>query len=180
MKMVKVRMRAQSSMVLIMIILAMFAGIVIILLGLASTISNEEFTSLYANNLLLSVMRTDAGFQDARCKTVSDLVFCAYFTPEWRCGDSSLPCLETANETIARYMNVFGNETKSLKYLFIIKPAFVSRTEEGDIITLDMGDKSLKSSRDDSLKIFSYPLVVSKTVGSNQYTLKMQLIVSKR
>jgi len=167
-------------MVLIIIVLAVFIAVVVILLGLAGTVSREEFTSIYTNNLLLSVMRTDTGYSDARCKTVSDLVFCAYFTPEWVCDGSSQPCLEKANQTVKKYMEIFGNETKSLKYLLTIKPAFVSRTEEGEQISLDMGDLSLKKSKTDSLKIYSYPLVVSKTIGQNQYTLKIQLIVSKK
>lgn len=166
-------------MLLIIIVLMMFVGIAVFLLSLANTVGREEFTSLYVNNLLLSVMRTDIGYTDSKCKLVSDLVFCAYFTPEWVCGESSLTCHDLANKTIANYMTTFGNQTMSLKYLFTVTPTFVTRDEGGEQISLDIGDQSLKKSRE-SFKVVSYPLVISKTVGSSQYTLKMQLIVSKK
>ena len=85
-------------------------------------------------------------------------------------------CLELANSTITRYMSVFGNQTKSVKYLFTVSPAFVSRDPSGEQISLDIGDHSLKASKKE--KLYSHPLVVSKTVGANQYTLKIQLIIS--
>jgi hypothetical protein len=165
-------------MILLIIVLAIFVGMIVFLLNLASTVKNEEFTSLYANNLLLSVMRTDTGYTDAKCKLVSDLVFCAYFTPEWVCGDSGNKCLDLANDTIRDYMALFGNETKFVKYLFTVRPEFAALDPSGDVISLDFGDASLKRSKE-SYKIYSHPLVVSKTFGNNQYTLKMQLIVAK-
>ncbi len=167
-------------MILIIIVIALFVGIAVFLLSLASTVKNEELTSLYVNNLLLSVMRTDTGYTDSKCKLVSDLVFCAYFTPEWRCGEGTPTCMELANDTISYYMGTFGNHTRSLKYLFTVSPTFVSRDASGEEIRLDIGDSSLKKSRTESLKILSYPLVISKTVGSSQYTLKIQLIVANK
>jgi hypothetical protein len=172
-------MKVQSSMLLIIIVLMMLVAIVVFLLSVANTAGKEGFTSLYVNNLLLSVMRTDAGYTDSNCKLVSDLVFCAYFTPEWSCGEG-LTCSTLANRTIASYMTTFANQTMNLKYLFTVTPTFIARNEEGEPISLDIGDPSLKKSRTESLKVVSYPLVISKTVGSNQHTLKMQLIVAKK
>jgi len=174
------RMKAQSSMLLIIIVIMIFVGLAVFLLGLASTVGGNEFTALYVNNLLLSVMRTDTGYTDSRCKLVSDLVFCAYFTPEWQCGPGVPNCLELANNTISNYMAIFGNATKNMKYLFTVTPAFVVRDPSGEPISLDIGDNSLKKSKTESLKLYSHPLVISKTVGSNQYTLKIQLIISKK
>ena len=76
-------------------------------------------------------------------------------------------------------MAIFGNATKSMKYLFTVTLVFVVRDPSGEPISLDIGDKTLKKSKTGSLKLYSHPLVVSKTVGSNQYTLKIQLIVSE-
>jgi hypothetical protein len=167
-------------MLLIVIIIMIFVGLAVFLLGIANPVTSNEVTGIYVNNLLLSVMRTDTGYTDSKCKLVSDLVFCAYFTPEWQCGPGTPNCLGLANITIARYMSAFWNETKSMKYLFTVSPAFVARDPTGEPISLDMGDSSLKTSKSDAMKIFSHPLVISKTLGSNQYTLKIQLIVSKR
>jgi len=172
--------RGQSSMLLILIVIMMFIGMAVFLLGIASTVSSNDFTALYVNNLLLSVMRTDTGYTDSKCKLVSDLVFCAYFTPEWECGPGVPNCLELANRTIAGYMTTFGNQTKSMKYLFTVTPAFIARDVSGEPISLDIGDGSLKTSKTETMKLYSQPLVISKTVGSNQYTLKIQLIVSKK
>ena len=170
---------AQSSMILIIIMLMMFTGIVVFLLSLAGTAGREGFTGLYVNNLLLSVMRTDIGYTDSKCKLVSDLVFCAYFSPEWICGDSGVTCLGLANRTIQNYMKTFGNQTINLRYLFTVTPTFVTRNEEGEQISLDIGDQALKRSKT-GLKVVSYPLVISKSVGSNQYTLKVQLMVAEK
>jgi hypothetical protein len=174
------RMKAQSSMLLIVIVIMIFVGLAVFLLGLASTVAGNEFTALYVNNLLLSVMRTDTGYTDSKCKLVSDLVFCAYFTPEWQCGPGVPNCLDLANNTITNYMAIFGDATKSMKYLFTVTPAFVVRDPSGEPISLDIGDSSLKKSKIDTLKLYSHPLVISKSVGSNQYTLKIQLIISKK
>jgi len=172
--------KAQSSMLLIVIVIMIFAGMAVFLLGLASTVGGNEFTALYVNNLLLSVMRTDTGYTDSKCKLVSDLVFCAYFTPEWQCGPGVPNCLDLANNTITNYMAIFGDATKHMKYLFTVTPAFVVRDPSGEPISLDIGDNSLKKSRTESMKLYSHPLVISKSVGSNQYTLKIQLIISKK
>lgn len=173
-------MKVQSSMLLIIIVIMIFVGLAVFLLGLASTVGGNQFTQLYVNNLVLSVMRTDTGYTDAKCKLVSDLVFCAYFTPEWQCGPGVPNCLELANITIARYMGFFASDPQGMKYLFTVTPAFVVRDPSGEPISLDLGDNSLKKSKGDTLKLYSHPLVISKTVGSNQYTLKIQLIISKK
>jgi hypothetical protein len=167
-------------MLLIIIVIMIFVGLAVFLLGIANTVTKNEVTGIYVNNLLLSVMRTDTGYTDAKCKQVSDLVFCAYFTPEWQCGPGVPNCLGLANITIAKYMSVFWNQTKSMKYLFTVTPTFVARDPTGEPISLDLGDSSLKKSRTDTMKIFSWPRVISKKVGSSQYTLKIQLIVSNR
>lgn len=170
----------QSSMLLIVIVIMVFVGLAVILLGITSTVGNNDLTSLYVNNMVLSMMRTDTGYTDVKCKLVSDLVFCAYFTPEWKCGPGAPDCLYLANDTITRYMTIFGNQTKSMKYLFTVTPAFVARDASGEPISLDIGYISLKTSKAESIKLYSHPLVLSKTVGTNQYTLKIQLVVAKK
>jgi hypothetical protein len=170
----------QSSMLMVVIVIMMFVGVAVLLLGITSTVSGNDLTSLYVNNMVLSMMRTDTGYTDSKCKLVSDLVFCAYFTPEWQCGPGVPNCLGLANETISRYMAIIGNQTKSMKYLFTVTPAFMTRDVSGEPISLDIGDKSLKTSKTESIKLYSNPIVLSKTVGSNQYTLKIQLIASKK
>jgi len=172
--------RAQSSMILIIVVIMMFVGIVVFLLSLAGTVGRDEFTPLYVDNLLLSVMRTDTGYTDSRCKLVSDLVFCAYYTPEWVCGEGAVTCYDLANSTITSYMKTFANKTLNLRYLFTVTTTFVTRNNEGEQISLDIGEPDLKKPRTGSMKAVSYPLVISKVIGSNQYTLKMQLIVAKR
>jgi hypothetical protein len=168
--------RGQSSIIILLVVIMLFVGVVVFLLNLAGTVNREEFTNLYVNNLLLSVMRTDTGYTDSNCKLVSDLVFCAYFTPEWECGGKS--CLRLANETMQEYMAIFGNETKSMRYLFTATPEFAAFSS-GEPISLDIGDTALKSSKD-SVKRYSYPIVITKTVGLNQHTLKVQLAVAKK
>ncbi len=169
--------RAQSSMILIIIVLMMFVAIAVFLLQVASTVSNQEYTVLYANSLLLTVMRTDTGYTDSRCKLVSDLVVCACFTPTWRCGD--IECAQLANETLAGYMDVFGNQTTHLKYLFTSTSQAHCIDSEGNSMALEIGDKTLKKSRE-TFKVFSYPLTIPKTFDYNSYIMTMQLIIANK
>jgi hypothetical protein len=174
------RMRSgQSSMLLIIVVLMMFVGIAVFLLSLASTASRDEFTSLYVNNLLLSVMRTDTGYADSKCKLVSDLVACAYITPDWMCGETR--CDELANSTVSKYMMTFSNQTMSLKYLFNVTTIgfYVIDENTGEPKIFEIGDPSLKKSRE-SFKVFSYPRLIPKTVNSNTFYLKVQLIVASK
>jgi hypothetical protein len=177
--MAEICMKAQSSMLLIIIVIMIFVGMVVFLLGLANTVSNEEFTRLYVNNLLISTMRTDTGYTDSKCKLVSDLIVCACFARDWICGDSGITCGELANRTVTKYMVIFANQTKSMKYLFLSTPEFVCRDESGNPANLVIGDVSLKKSKD-PLKITSYPVVIGKTFDLNRYTMKIQLIVANR
>jgi hypothetical protein len=76
------------------------------------------------------------------------------------------------------YMTTFGNETKSMRYLFTVTPEFAAFAS-GEPISLDIGDSGLKSSKS-SVKRYSYPIVISKSVGVSQHTLKVQLVVAKK
>ncbi len=167
--------KAQSSMILIIIVIMIFVAMIVFLLNLAGSVNRETYTNLYVNNLLLSVMRTDTGYTDSKCKLVSDLVFCAYFTPEWRCGNER--CLDLANETLHKYLGVFAKQTNSsMRYLFTVTTNTLA-TNEGEPITLEMGDASIKTAK--ATKRYSYPLVLTKSDGFNQHTLKIQLVVAK-
>jgi hypothetical protein len=172
------RKKAQSSMILIIVVLMMFIGIAVFLLQLASTVSKEEYTTFYAGSLLLSMMRTETGFTDSRCRTVSDMVACACFTPDWVCGSES--CSELANRTVTGYMGVFMNQTTSLKYLYTTTSDVICRDDEGNPRTLELGDPSLKTSKKEAFKVVSYPLSITKTFEYSTFIMRMQLMLAKK
>lgn len=170
----------QSSMLLIIVVLAMFAAIAIFLLQLAGNVSDTELTSMKADRLLISMLRTDTGYTDEKCKTVADLVTCACFSSTWTCG--GVNCDRLANETVTRYMAEFQNNSQSMRYLFFSASEVNCVDSEGNSMMLKIGDLSLEKSKKSDV-IFSQPVLISKSYssgGSNPYYMRMQLKVAPK
>jgi hypothetical protein len=164
--------------VLIVIVIVIFGGLVLFLLGFAKTVSQAEYINLYTHNMLLSMMRTDTGHTDANCKLVSDTISCAFFAPEWRCGTGGPSCLSLANETINSYMSRFELIKKGFRYLFRVVPeGFVVRSAEGMPFEVTVGDTGLETER---VEKFIASERIQRTTATGQYNLKVQLFISKR
>ena len=93
--------KAQTNMILIILVIVVFGGLVLFLLSFARTVSQDEYMNLYAHNLLVSVLRTDTGYTDIDCKLTSDVIRCGFFSSDYRCGEQGPNCY------IARSFPVF-------------------------------------------------------------------------
>ncbi|RLJ09936.1 MAG: hypothetical protein DRP15_01835 [Candidatus Aenigmatarchaeota archaeon] len=178
------RHKAQTSAILIILVIVIFIGVAVTLLQLAKTVSKEEYINLYTGNLLRSVLKTDTGHTQPECRKVSDLLACAFFTPTYRCSPEEPPCLELANETITNYMSKFDMIRKNFNYLFKVESeGFIAATDSG-IIDIKIGDERLDIRRGDSLcrkqRCWTANDVIQRTDNGEQYILKVQLIISKR
>jgi hypothetical protein len=76
-------------MVLLFLVVVIFGMLFLFILSFAEVLSQGENTETYLNNLLLSVVRTDTGYTDDRCKLISDSIACAFQSPSYDCGGTS-------------------------------------------------------------------------------------------
>jgi hypothetical protein len=172
--------KAQTSMVLLVLLIIIFAAIGTFLLSLSRTVSQEEYMDLYVNNLMLSLMKTDTGYSDANCKLLSDTVACAFILPDWRCGGSGMTCLELANKSLGEYMGAFDLISRNYRYLFTVTThEFIARTgiEHGEGMKLSLGDPELEDYRGKK-RVANY--VVQKSLAGNQYNLKVRLYLARK
>lgn len=172
--------KAQTSMILLVLILIIFAVLVVFLLSFAQTVSQEKYLDLYVNNLMLSIMKTDTGFSDSNCKLMSDATACAFILPDWRCGGSGMTCLELANKSLSEYMDAFELISKNYRYLFTVTThGFIVRTdfEQEEGMELMFGDPELENYQGKK-RVANY--VIQKTLAGNQYNLKVKLYIARK
>jgi len=175
-------MKAQSSMILIILVIIIFGGLAVFLLGFAKTFSQPEYTNLYVHNLLLSVMRADTGYTDSKCKLLSDTLSCAFFESDWKCGGDGPTCLRHVNDTIQQYIGSFELIQKSYKYLFIAKPEYMTGGEvihplTNEPMRIKIGDLSLEKVRVQKIVANEQ---VQKTTLWGPMIIRAQLIVSQK
>ncbi len=165
--------KAQTSALLIMIVLIIFGSIAVFVVTISRNIDFDEYTNLYTSNLLIAMMRTDTGYTNPECKTVADLLICSYFTPEFRCGEYT--CTGLAESTIQDYMSEFELVRKNYRYLFSVKPqGFISDTQ------VQIGEASLDCDPSGRQCPKIEKIVSAETIQSGSYVLKAQLIIAKK
>lgn len=167
--------KAQTSMILIVLLLVVFAALALFLLSMARTVSQDEYMDLYVNNLLTSIMRTDTGYGTSDCKLVSDTVACAFTTPSHLCG--GMNCLDFANQSLTEYTETFGDIAASYDYLFKVESYGCWSVTEGECTVLMFGDPSLEDERN---RRASSPYAIQKSMGGNQYNLKVKLLLARK
>ncbi len=170
-------MRAQTSTMLLLVLLLIFIGVITILLGLSNVIKNDDYSDLYTNNLLLSLMRTSTGYTD-RCESMSDLLGCAFLTPSRRCGNSDKGCLELANETIRNYMQILNeNINKNIDYYLTARSYGSEWTPIGDQgeIRLRFGDPLLETKK---IPKRTASTIIQTTYEGNEYQIEVTLLVA--
>lgn len=134
--------KAQTTVVMIVIVMAIFAGIITLLLTLASTVSQVEYMNLYSHNMLLATLRTDTGYLDSRCQTISDTLACAFLEPSWVCSGSGMTCKDLAESLMSSYSGQLETVKKNYLYLFTVEPeGFTVRDPEtGEPMVISVGN----------------------------------------
>jgi len=181
--------KAQSTIILIVLVLIVFGGLAVFLITFAQTIKQPEYTRLYATNIMLSVMRTDTGYTDSRCKQISDVVSCAFFESDWRCKNetTSPTCLDLANNTIRGQIESFELIQKNYRYLFVVKPirtdpvsgdlVDIMNPRTGEPLRLKLGDLSLEHEKVNKI-VESYS--IDKMTSQGPIRLKAQIYLSQK
>ncbi len=168
-------MKGQTNMILLLLVLLIFIGMVIMLISLSKTVVREEYSDLYANNMLLSLLRTSTGYNHP-CETVSETVACAFLTPGYVCegaSDSPVSCSDLANETIRERMEKMPGNMRY--YLSVRSKGGVEAFDEGNIIRLKYGDPSLERDRI-SKKVAR--TVIHKVRKGTEYSIEVVLMLS--
>ncbi len=168
------RSKGQTNMIMLVILMLVFIGIVIMLLSLSQTVSQEDYLNLYAHNLLLSVMRTDTGSSDADCKLISDAMFCAFTLSDKPCGSTGKTCYQLANESVDEYIQAFSGISENYRYLFEITPVFCSRGEEG-CRHMEFGDSSVI----DAGRKWVANSAIQKSMAGKPYSIKVRLYMAR-
>jgi len=171
--------KGQTTMMILVFMMLLFVGIGALLFSLAETVSQEDYMDLYVNNLLLSVMRTDTGYDDMNCKKISDLIACSFVMPDWICGDSGIRCKDMVNDKLSDYIGAF--ETISQNYRYVMKVSsqgFVAIDPiEGTPIELIFGDEELP---DLQVTKRTANYAIQKRLGGSNYNLKVSLSIAKK
>jgi hypothetical protein len=169
--------KAQTTAVLLLLVIIIFAGLGVFLLSMAKEVSQTEYMQLYTNQLLLSMLRTDTGYTENDCRLLADAVSCVYFVhPNYRCGGSGPTCFDLASSEIEGLLQKF-EMIKGYKYLLTVKPiGFVPHSETGEITEFSVGNSSLED-----LKGFKIAATqkLERTTSTGQFILDVRLVLAK-
>ena len=167
--------KAQTTMIFIVVIMVIFVVMGIFLLSLAKTVSQSEYINIYAHNLLSSILRTDTGLTEPSCKTVADLLACSFLTPSFVC-ENGKSCNVLAEEKINGYMTEFSLIKESFSYLLTVEPeGFVALPNGGDPYTIMIGDETLEDSKTEKVTANER---IQRILGGNPYILNIHLIMA--
>ena len=109
--------KAQTTMVLLFLVVLIFGMLFIFMLSFAETVGQEEYTQNYLSSLLLSLVRTDTGYNDENCKLISDTIACSFISPTFDCEDNigglgdKEECRHAAEDRLTYYLEKFTEFT---------------------------------------------------------------------
>ncbi len=170
------KLKGQTTMVFILFVIIIFAGTSIFLLSLAETVSQSEYTNLYVHRLLSSVLKTDTGYTDPACKTVSDLLACSFLSPTHICG-SGQDCFTLAEQEVESHMSRFADIRQGFRYLILVESESFVSLPEGLPHSVEIGDSSLREEKSEKITANQR---IQKVLGETPYMMNARLMVSRR
>ncbi|MBL7160867.1 MAG: hypothetical protein ISS93_03400 [Candidatus Aenigmarchaeota archaeon] len=165
----------QTTIIFILIVIVIFAGMAVFLLSLAETVSQSEYITLYTYNLLSSLLKTDTGQTAFSCKTVSDVLACSFLTPTYVCGNQD--CFNFADETINARMDQFAVVKEGFRYLLTVEPEGFVSLPYGSPYTIEIGDSSLKEEKIEKITARER---IQKVLDGKPYLLTVTLTLAKK
>lgn len=131
-------------MILIVLVIFIIIGIATFLFSLSRSVDQSQYLNIYAHNMLLTMVRSDTGYDDSNCRLISDAVSCTFFNPHRTCGATTETCEDVAFDRINRSVHSFDLISKNMRYLLVIKPSgFVSLDRDN----ITVGDVNLLTDR---------------------------------
>ena len=158
--------KAQTSIVMILMVIVIFGGLAIFLLSLAGTITQEDYMNMYAHNMLLTLLRTDTG-EGGDCKYVSDVATCAVYGMSC---DSGTRCYNIAEDNIEYYMEQLSRIKATYNW-------FIAIYNSEGIELLSFGDQELINKK---TKKWTASEIVYKRLGSTDQSFSIRLILARK
>ena len=156
--------KAQSSLLMIVFVIMIFAGLGLFLLSIGQTVEQSDYMNIYTHNLLLTLLRSDTGENSRECKYVSDAIACAVTSATCFCEEG------LASRTINSYME--SMET--------LKPTYdwhISVTDSNDNEKLSYGNSNLPRTR---TKKWSATESIIEIVGVRESIYTVTLILAQK
>lgn len=166
--------KAQTSLIMILMVIIIFVGSAVFLISFAGDISQTEYINLYAHNLLASVLKTDTGLTDPQCRTMADVLTCSFVSPSHICGAKD--CYTLADERLNDTMNEFSLIKRSFRYLFVVEPQGFVALSQGQQRIVELGDASLLNAKTDT---FVANQRAQQILGGQAYILNFRLVIAK-
>lgn len=166
--------RGQTTLVFIVVIILVFAGMGAFLLSLAKTVSQSEYLALYTHRLLSSLLRKDTGYTEASCRTTADLLACSFLTPTYTCGTQS--CESLARQEVTSSLAEFSIIREGFRTLLTVEPEGFTPLPGGSPISVAIGDPALQTERTGKITASER---IQKVFGGNPYRLTIRLTIAK-
>jgi len=161
-------MKAQSSVIMILFVIMIFAGLALFLLSLARTVGQEDYMNMYTHNLILSLLRADTG-EKGECKYVSNTITCAAYGGV--CDPpSSFDCDDFANQMVNEYMNIMSEMKPTYEW-------YIGVYDDRDFEIMSFGNPTLPNMK---TKKWSASEVIYQSTGLSQNIYTINLILAKK
>ena len=169
-------MKGQTTMILIVLVVIIFGGLVLFLLSFAEVlVPSVEYDNLYVHNLLLTTLKTDTGYLDDDCRTISDLFMCS-FTINTVCGDTGRTCREALDELLPYYLGRFEEVRPGFRYVVIAEsgtPTWNPRNPDGTPMRMVLGNESLATEKVEKLS-------ANQRIIKESYTLDVNILTARK
>jgi len=170
------KIKGQTTMIMIVLIIIIFLGMSTFLLSLAETVSQSEYLNMYTHNLLSSTLKADTGYLEANCRTVSDLLACSFFSPTYVCGGVQ-DCHSLAEEKVEDSISRFQLIKEGFRHLIVVEPEGFTAVVGGGIQKVEIGDSHLDDEKVDKITADER---ISGIFNGEAYILNIRLIVAKK
>jgi hypothetical protein len=157
--------KAQTSMVLIVLMIVIFMAIGIFILLSSLKTEYEDYYNLYAHNLLLSVLRRSTG-ERGDCDTYGAAITCASTTDFRSCGGTN--CRNFSATIVPELINRIIKE--DLDYCMIAEP---------ENVTFAGGERLLYGPRCDVVLGKSERWTANEKVLQDEFNIDIQMIITK-
>lgn len=165
----------QANIVMMVLVLMMVFAMFFFLLQLLQKPPESALDNLYVHNMLLSIMRTDTGYNESNCKTVSDAIACYFFEPQYNC-DGRIPCKVVAESRIQELLHEYGNVRKNRRFYFEVEAERKVISHFGVVPEMKIGDPSVE---DNPQKITANEKVQKISMGEVS-TINVRLCMAER
>lgn len=166
--------KGQANIVMMVLVLLMVFAVSVFLLQMLKKAPGSELDNMYVHNMLLSIMRTDTGYLEENCKTVSDVIACAFFEPYYKC-DNTITCENVARNRLNQLVEDYRKAKENRIYYIEVEPEGKVISYQGKAIEMTAGSRTAE----DSSKKTTANEKVQKLFRGEAFTINVRLTMAK-